>query len=278
MFSKKMVIVVGVILFFTVNIIILSVTSRQRYPVSGLGRVVIVIVAPFQEAFSRLFQFVGDIWDHYFYLVSTAGENERLKQNLNRALEQNTRYREIELSNIRLRDLLDFKQSMNRQVLSAEVIGKDPSPWFKSVIIDKGRVDGLDIGFPVVVPQGIVGQVTDASAYYAKVLLIIDQNNAVDGLVQRTRARGIIKGAPAADCIFKYVLRKNEIQAGDTIISSGLDGVFPKGLRIGRVAGVIKRSSGIFQEVSVTPFADFEKIEEVLVILNKPKHVLTSEE
>ena len=221
-----------------------------------------------RRAFSTVVRFVRGIWNHYFDLVQTAQENDRLKRQLNRALEKNTNYHEIELANDRLRKLLDFKQSVDLDVVSAEVIGKDPSPWFKSVIIDKGRVDGVDIGFPVVVPQGIVGQVTDASAYYAKVLLIIDQNSAVDGLVQRTRARGIIKGAPGGGCIFKYVLRKHEIDVPDTIVSSGLDGVFPKGLRIGQVAKVVKHNSGIFQEVTVTPFADFEKIEEVLVIVN----------
>ena len=277
MFSKKLVIVVGVIVLIAINIIILSVTGRNPYATYGLGRTGIAIVAPFQEAFSRSIQFVGDIWRHYFSLVSIARENDRLQRRLDTVLEQNNRYQEIELANRRLRDLLAFKQSMDREVLSAEVIGKDPSPWFQSVIIDKGRTDGVAVGFPVVVPQGIVGQVTEASAYYAKVLLIIDQNNAVDGLVQRTRARGVIKGQSPDQCIFKYALRKHDIRVGDTIISSGLDGVFPRGLRIGRVAGVVKRNAGIFQEVSVVPFADFEKIEEVLVILNTPNHGMAVE-
>lgn len=272
MFSKKMVVVVGVAVLIAVNVIILSVTSQQRYSAFGLGRSGIAVVAPFQEAFARCIGYLGGIWDHYFYLVSVSRENLQLKRSLALALELNSRYKEIELVNDRLRALLDFKQSMNRQVISAEVIGKDPSTWFKSVIIDKGRADGVQIGFPVVVPQGIVGQVTEASSHYAKVLLIIDQNNAVDGLVQRTRARGIVKGASAGRCVFKYALRKNDIRVGDTIISSGLDRVFPKGIRIGSVAGVVKRNAGIFQEVIVKPFADFEKLEEVLVIENSPDH------
>jgi len=266
-----MVMVVGVIVLAVVNIIFLSVASRQNDPAYGIGGTGIAVVAPFQEAFTRIIGAVADTWDHYFFLVSTARENEELRRQLNRALEQNARDKEIQLSNIRFRSLLEFKQSINRQVISAEVIGKNPSPWFKSVIVDKGRSDGVEVGFPVVVPNGIVGQVTEVSAYYAKVLLLIDQNNAVDGLVQRTRARGVVKGTSADQCVFKYVLRKHEIEVGDTIISSGLDGVYPKGLRIGRVAGVVKRNSGIFQEVVVTPFADFEKIEEVLVVIKLPK-------
>jgi len=271
MFSKKMVIVVGVIVLAAVNIIFLSVAGRQNDPAYGIGGTGIAVVAPFQEAFTRIIGTAADVWRHYFSLVSTARENDELRRQLSQALAQNDRNREIELTNARLRHLLAFKQSVNRPVISAEVIGKNPSPWFKAVIVDKGRNDGVAVGFPVVVPKGIVGQVTEVSAYYAKVLLLIDQNNAADGLVQRTRARGIVRGTSADQCVFKYVLRKDDIRVGDTIISSGLDGVYPKGLRIGRVAGVVKRNSGIFQDVIVTPFADFEKIEEVLVVINTPE-------
>lgn len=270
-----MMIIAGVIVLAVVNIIFLSVTSRRIDPDFGIGGTGISIVAPFQEAFSRVVGAAADLWEHYFYLVSTARRNDELKRALARALEQNARNREIELANRRLRRLLEFRQAVNRRFISAEVIGKNPSPWFKSVIVDKGRDDGVVVGFPVVVPEGIVGQVIEVSAAYAKVQLLIDQNNAVDGLVQRTRARGIVKGASADRCVFKYVLRKDEVDVGDIVVSSGLDGVYPKGLRIGRVAGVVRSNAGIFQEVEVTPFADFEKIEEVLVVVNPPPEEAT---
>jgi rod shape-determining protein MreC len=117
----------------------------------------------------------------------------------------------------------------------------------------------------------------EAAGTYSKVLLIIDQNNAVDALVQRSRARGLVTGAAAGQCIFKYVLLKNDVKIGDTLISSGLDGVFPKGLRVGLVSNVIRSNAGIFQEVRVTPFVDFEKLEEVLVVLNPPERIFFSE-
>jgi rod shape-determining protein MreC len=119
-----------------------------------------------------------------------------------------------------------------------------------------------------VVPKGIAGQVTEVSSHYSKVLLIIDPNSAVDALVQSDRARGIIKGDAAGRCLFKYVLRKNDIAVGDIVVSSGLDGVFPKGLAVGKVSSIFKPKAGIFQEVTVTPYVDFEKLEEVLVVLN----------
>jgi rod shape-determining protein MreC len=155
-------------------------------------------------------------------------------------------------------------------ILSAELIGRDTTPWFKTIIIDKGKADGIEKGFAVVVPEGIVGQVIHASYHYSKVLLIIDSNSAVDALVQKIRARGVVKGEPTGLCLFDYVLRKHEINVGDTVVSSGLDGVYPKGLRIGRVSEVVKRNSDIFQEITVIPFVDFETLEEVLILTSPP--------
>jgi rod shape-determining protein MreC len=272
MFSKKMILVVGMFVVMAVNTIVLSVNKRHNYTSSGLGEVVISFIAPFQEVVSHSIRFARDIWTHYFFLVSVAKENDALKRSLSLAIEKNNACNEIELSNFRLRALLNFQKAMTSPVLSAEVIGKDPSPWFKTIIIDKGKADGIEKGLPVVVPEGIAGQVADVSYHYSKVLLIIDQNNAVDALVERIRARGIITGESSGRCAFKYVLRKHDIKEGDTIVSSGLDGVFPKGIRVGYVSEVAKRTSGIFQDVKVTPYVDFEKLEEVLVVLNTPRH------
>jgi rod shape-determining protein MreC len=144
----------------------------------------------------------------------------------------------------------------------------DPSPWFRSIMIDKGFSDGIRKGFPVVVPEGVTGQIIEVTKHYSKVLLLTDRNSAVDSLVQKTRARGIIRGSSEQLLSFQYVLRKYEIHKGDTVISSGLDGVFPKGLRVGRVQDIVRKNSSIFQEVSVIPFVDFEKLEEVMVILS----------
>lgn len=235
------------------------------------------MVSPFQKAASGSIRFVRDIWRHYFFLVNVSKENETYKQALNRAVEKNIHYKELKLSNARLRKLLDFQKTITNRVLAAEVIGKDPSPWFKTVLIDKGKDDGIEKGMAVVIPEGIAGQTTEISDHYSKVLLIIDHNSAVDALAQRGRARGVIQGATAGRCLFKYVLRKHDIAMNDIVVSSGLDGVFPKGLAIGYVSEVIKPKAGIFQKVMVTPYVDFEKLEEVLVILNPNKHTFEGE-
>jgi rod shape-determining protein MreC len=265
--------IVGVIAIMAVNIILLSVFNRRYISYYRPGRIAVSVIAPFQKASSKSIRFLRDIWYHYFFLVHVAEENDELKKALDKSFEKNIRYKEITLSNSRLRSLLNFEKAMTDPVLSAEVIGKDPSPWFKTVLIDKGKEDGVERSMAVVVPKGIVGQITEVSSHYSKVLLIIDPNSAVDALVQSDRARGIIKGDAAGELILKYVLRKYDIAVSDTVVSSGLDGVFPKGLAVGQVSGVFKPKAGIFQEVTVTPFVDFEKLEEVLVVLNPKKKI-----
>ncbi|UCD78093.1 MAG: rod shape-determining protein MreC [Desulfobacterales bacterium] len=271
MFSKKMVLIIGVIVLIAVNIIVLSVNSR-RYTSFGLERVAISFISPFQELITRTIRFTKDIWQDYFALVSVARENHILRDQLYKASEKSNLWHETEAANDRLRNLLDFQKNIAELVVAAEVIGKDPSAWFKTVIIDKGKADGLTKGLPVVMPQGIAGQVIETANHYSKVMLIIDRNSAVDALVQRTRARGVIKGESTDQCRLDYVLRKRDVRVGDIVVSSGFDGVYPKGLRIGRVSEVIEHDADIFHEVFITPFVDFEKLEEVLVVLDVQKH------
>lgn len=250
-----------------VNIIVLSFTSR-RYSEFGPGRVAISFVAPFQELVTRSLRFARHMWENYFFLVSASRENIALRKSLNKAIEKSNQWHEVELANRRLRKLLHFKQTLPEKVLAAEVIGEEPSAWFKTVIIDRGRADGVKKGLPAVMPRGIAGQVVEVAEHYSKVMLIIDPHSAVDALVQRTRARGIIKGAAEDRCRFEYVLRKDDVRIGDTVIASGLDGVYPKGLRVGRVTAVSGSTSEIFKHIMVVPFVDFGKLEELLVILN----------
>lgn len=260
--------IVGVIILVAVNIIVLSVSGKHNYPPYALRRIVLVVIAPLQDGLTHTIRFAKNVWGHYFFLVSAAKENENLKKSLSHFIQKNNEYHEIELSNNRLRKLFDFRQNIAGEVLAAEVIGMDPSSWYRTIIIDKGKAEGVKRGLPVIIPEGVVGQVIDTAEHYSKILLIIDQNSAVDALVQRNRARGIIKGISSDQCIFKYVLQRYDIVIGDSVIASGLDGVFPKGLRIGYVTEKTEGNSGLFQEISVTPFVDFEMLEEVLILIN----------
>ncbi|WP_373497921.1 rod shape-determining protein MreC [Desulfococcus sp.] len=274
MFSRKTVVISGVILFFAVNVLLLTFSLRYRDSSFGTEQTTISITGPFQNVISFVIRSVKQIWFRYFSLISVAEENDHLKQALERAIERGHRCDEIELANNRLRALLDFQVTMEQKTVAGEIIGKDPSPWFRSIIINKGKRDGVRPSLPVIVPAGVVGIVTDVSDRYAKVLMMIDQNSAVDAVVQRNRARGMVRGEARDICSLEYVLYHHDLVAGDILVTSGLDGVFPKGLRIGTISQVTKKNSGIFQEVVVTPFVDFETIEEVMVILSPPSYEL----
>jgi rod shape-determining protein MreC len=267
-----MVLVALVIVLVAVNVILLTITGKHTQAPYGLSRGVLIVVSPFQKQVTGFVESVKDLWNRYFYLVSTAEENRQLKAALAKSEQRLNRCSEAALANIRLRHMLGFEKKIPRPMIPAQVVGRDPSPWSKTLVVDKGTADGIRQGAPVVVPEGIVGVVVEVSAHYAKVLLLTDPNSAVDALVQKTRARGIVKGGGNGYCVFDYVLRKHEINVGDTVISSGLDGVFPKGLRVGRISELVRLNAGIFQEVSITPFVDFEILEEVFVIAGPAPH------
>ncbi|MBU2629251.1 MAG: rod shape-determining protein MreC, partial [Proteobacteria bacterium] len=184
---------------------------------------------------------------------------------LGKAIETQNRYQELDLENIRLKKFVNFSGQVPDTYVAAQIIARDPSPWFKTIMIDKGANDGLVKGSPVVVSEGIVGQIIKVAANYSRVLLITDRNSAVDALVQNSRVRGIVKGNNEDNCSFVYALRKDQVKEGEMIISSGLDQVFPKGLKIGRILKVTKVHSQLFQDITIETSVDFDKIEEVLV-------------
>jgi rod shape-determining protein MreC len=268
MFSRKMFIAIGVALFAAINLIVISMTSRQALKVNGPEKVLITITAPFQMAAQKTICFTSSIWQTYFAAVSAAKENAVLKKQLSMTEQIENQNQELSRENARLKKFVEFTASVPGEsgtYLAARVIARDPSPWVKTVMIDKGEKHGLEKNAPVLVPEGIVGQITTVSHNFSRVLLIIDRNSAVDALVQNTRARGMVKGGGDNTCVFVYALRKDQIQAGETIVSSGLDQVFPKGLKIGTILDVDKDPSQLFQDIMIQTNVDFDKLEEVLV-------------
>ncbi len=150
--------------------------------------------------------------------------------------------------------------------LPAQVVSRDPTNWFKTVLINKGFDAGVTRQATVVTHAGLVGHVMELSGQAAKVLLITDHASRVAVLIQRTRAEGIMGGEGKATLHIDYLSRLADVQVGDVAISSGLGGVFPKGLKVGEVIAVQKQDHGLFQTVEVAPAADLSRLEEVLVL------------
>ncbi len=265
MFSRNLLIFVGIALFVALTFTAMTLSSRESLPTNGIERITISIISPIQQSVSATINFIQNIWNTYFMAVLAVKENSELRQQIGKALEIKNRYEELELENLRLKKFVEFTSKVPGTYVAAQIIARDPSPWFKTLMIDKGEKDGLVKGSPVVVSEGIVGQIISVAPNHARVLLITDQNSAVDALIQNSRVRGIVKGNNQDNCSFAYALRKEQVNEGEMLISSGLDQVFPKGLKIGRILNVTKVHSQLFQDITIETFVDFDKIEEVLV-------------
>ena len=176
----------------------------------------------------------------------------------------------MEFTNERLQKLLQFREKISSSVVAAEVIGQDPSSWFRSMTINKGEKEGVRRGMAVISTEGIVGQILKTSPHHSIVLLITDYNSAVDSIVRRTRAKTIVEGRGENRCQLKYLLRAEEVVPGDIVVTSGLSGNFPKGLMVGEVRSVDKKGHSIFQYAELVPIVDLTRLEEVLVITQSP--------
>jgi rod shape-determining protein MreC len=229
------------------------------------------LVGPIQGAFKWATDGVEAVWDGYVALVNVRQENLELKKQLQSLQISLNSLREEAEAAKRLRKLLNFSQTVEFPMLPAQVVGRDPSGWFKTLLIDKGDQDGIRVDMAVVNHEGVVGRVIAVSAHYAKVLLLVDINSAVDALIQETRYKGIVAGFSEKVCELKYMPPLQKVTRGEHVVTSGLSRFFPKGLLLGRITKVGSETSDMFQRILVEPAVDFSRLEEVLVITkNEP--------
>lgn len=227
------------------------------------------IIVPFQEATSSTFSGFNSLWDGYIDLVSVRKENMRLQNEINKIRLENSQLKELAIGNERFRKLLGFKKDCPQRLLPASVISADSTGWFMTVIINKGSADGIKKFMPVINEKGLIGRIIEVSFNYSKVLLITDINSSVPVLIQRTRSRGIVRGNGSFVLQLDYVRLNQEIKKGDIIITSGLGGIFTKGIPVGEIIDVTSFDSGLFYEIEINPFVDTGNIEDVLIVLNE---------
>ncbi len=232
-------------------------------------QIIVEIIAPPQKVIQQTIHITKGVWLKYFGLINVRDENRQLKKETDALRMENNQYRELLTTNKRLQNLFQFKETINYPVLAVQVIGSDPTGWFKSVIIDQGAKSGLKVNMAVVNASGVVGRLVSVSPKYAKVLLIIDQNSAVDCIIQRSREKSILKGFTSKICKLDYVVKTSDVVVGDKVITSGMGRVFPKSLPVGEVIGVSSRPGELFKDIKVRPMVDFSKLEELLVILKE---------
>jgi len=233
-----------------------------QYLDGPVGRIVRIPL----EAIASLDQGIFGLWQHYVALQEVQEENERLQQDLEWLRGQNNQLREAAAATERLKNLLQFKEQALPTLVAAQVIGRDATNWYRSVILNKGESDGIRPDMGVITPAGVVGRVVKTNSATSIVLLVTDPNNAIAGLIQRTRDEGIVEGMPQGLAKMKYIPMLSSLRDGDRVVTSGLVGGFPRGLALGTITRIDKEQGALFQSAELTPEVDVSRLEEVLVI------------
>ncbi|HEX9660885.1 MAG TPA: rod shape-determining protein MreC, partial [Candidatus Binatia bacterium] len=248
------------------SIYILTAAARGYLKSDPVGPTLLWVLRPLQVMLQTATGWIKGIQESYLTLEGYKVENERLRQKLIELEKERNGLMESEATNRRLQQLLEFRSQVPAGGITASIIAASASPWFKSCLLDKGSADGIRAGMAVVTPLGALGRVIEFAPRTAKVLLIIDPNSGVDVVVQRTRARGIVSGSLDNGPIMKYVKHSEDVQVGDRLVTSGLDGVYPRGMMVATVTTVHKQTVGLFQQIGVMPAVTLERTEYVLVV------------
>jgi rod shape-determining protein MreC len=245
---------------------IFSLNFRPPVRMDIFQRAVVESISPAVKALGYVTSSIEGLIKEYVWLRNLRHENEILTERVNELEQKLTDYKESYVENLRLRRLLDFKNTIQSQAIPAQVVLHDLTGWFQTLIVDKGFKDGIGPDMAVVNDEGVVGRILDVSDRYARVLLITDPGSSVDAIIQRNRVRGILSGKDSNGCILKYVRGNVDVQVGDLIITSGKDSIFAKGLRLGVVQGIFKDPVDLFQKIEVKPLVRLSALEEVLII------------
>ena len=261
---------VALLLFIVILSFLLMLPQFQKRPrYYFFERPFILLFFPIQKVFTGVIDGIDTIWDDYINLRDVKTENDKLKKEIEILRSRSLQYQEALMANERLHRLLEFKESIPIKTLSAKVIGKDPTGWFKTILLDRGERDGIKRNMGVISAAGVVGQVIRTAPNFSQVLLIIDPSSAIATMVQRIRAEGIGEGR-GNHLYLKYITNLADVQVGDAVVTSGLEGIYPKGLLIGSVGRVEKKEASLFQDIEVTPAVDFSAIAEVLIVMVPP--------
>ncbi len=261
--ALRLILLIGFLLTMALIFLVSTFGSQKFGP---LHELLFEAAGPAQNLFARGSDALRSLKQNYVDLLSVKEENKRLTSELQECRTLSYKNREALATNTRLRKLLDFKETSKLPMVAARIIGKDPSVWFRNVIIDRGSRDGVARGMAVVNGDGIVGQVFSVSPNFSKVLLAVAPSSAMDVLLQKSRVRGILKGTGSLTYQLDYILKTVEVKKGDQVVTAGYGGIFPTGLPIGVVSKVIRKRRGMFQHIEVTPAVDFLTLEDLLVI------------
>jgi rod shape-determining protein MreC len=244
--------------------------SQKRFSLeepSLFTQIVMEIVSPVQATLASSKKSVTSLWENYLLIVNTKKENTVLKKQISRLESDLFTMEEVRKENLRLKKLLNYSDKLGEKKILAQVVGWDSANEFKVIRINKGTNDGIQVMSPVITNNGLVGYIFRVTSNYSDVLTILDQNNRVDVVVERTRTHGIVEGVFDFKCALKYVIRNEPVEVGDKLITAGVGGIYPKGLKVGMITDITKENFGMTLSIEVIPSVEFDKLEEVIVLM-----------
>ena len=250
------------------HIILISAQVNTNRGVPVLEAVTFGVFAEVQRAASSMIGSVRASWGDYFALQEVHRENERLQQEIAQLRIGLQQERALAQESRSLEQLLELRSRTPLMTTAAGVIGSGASPDFRTITIDKGTADGLRPDMAVIAPAGVVGRIITPSARAAKVQLLIDRNAGAAALVERSRAQGVVEGT-GGNLRMNYVSGTADVKVGDVLVTSGIEGIYPKGFVIGQIES-IERGAGEFSSIVIRPAVDFSSLEAVLVVLTPP--------
>ena len=254
------------------HVLLISAQVNSRKGVPVLESLTFGAFAEVQRVSSTTISGVRRTWDAYVGLRSVKRENEDLKRRLAAAEVDLQQQRALAGRARTLEQLLQMRPRLELQTAAAEIIGVSPNPDFRTVTIDKGRRDGLRADMAVIAPEGVVGRVVIPSGRAAKVQLLVDRNAAAGVLIERSRAQGVVLGENDGLLRMEYVSEASDVVVGDVVVTSGIDGIYPKGFPVGRVE-TVEKNGPAYKRITVRTAVDFSNLEDVLVVLTPaPAH------
>lgn len=254
------------------QILLVSAQVQTKSGVRALNAVTFEVFSRIQHGTASFVKGGQGFWGNYIGLRGVKAENDALKRRVAELEVQLQHEHAVAARSQRLQALMDLKAQAMAPTLAAEVIAGNPDPVMRTITIDRGSADGVQPDMAVIAPGGVVGRIIAPVAQHAaRVQLIIDRNAAAGALTDRSRAGGMVVGVEA-DPPLRMELVSNfaDVKPGDTVVASGVDGIFPKGYAIGRIE-TADRTSGLYFTMTVRPSVDFSSLEEVLVVLTPPR-------
>lgn len=253
----------ALLLLFILAFLALEITHLLK-PVENI---VAQLFFPLQQGLDSLGGGFTNLGRYFQDREALRSQNQELQKLVDQLAIENVRLREAEIENITLRQQLGFKEANPAyQLVSAQVIGHDPSNVLEYITIDRGSGDGIAVGMPVVTSQGLVGRVVETYPRSSRVLFITDASSSVNALIQNSRATGVVQGKPGGGVVMRYIQQGEEVKVGDLVLTSGLGGNFPRRLVIGQVTAVRQKDIELFQEAEIEPTVEFGHLEMVMII------------